>query len=512
MPIDEDARYSRFNYVDPPLLHTHLMENEKELEKHILQVQNEPDGYEVLFAQMALENVKVELRKVMMELEEEQSLMDRFRQPQAGMYQRIPPQLLAEPKEDTTTTTAIDESNAVVTVEGVDEDTIGRLRAISVGSETDGSARAAVARPGRSGSIDSRDSYGSNSERKRRPLLVLPASVYNEEGSYQMYQAEDGQLCFLSKFNMNCLMTEFSTFKPKDNNDNEKNDGAAPATATLQEGDDDVVGIEKATQTQRKRMPLPDYVEGNVVEIEPIHLTDELRRRMPFLAHLPIHTDISFVELDLSRILGDETKRKHKNEFERRRKKRKNKKDAEKRADKAIKAKEEQRINELKARIQRIDPNDDFFLATAAVPDSTPAFFGDDFGPSIASSSSGAAVGNNDTAVASSMGVTASNPYGSFRSIISTPSSMAMSEEAFPSLGGTARPQQQSLQTQTQAQAQQGWGSGWQAASGKPKPVDSVVAGVAVGSPTPRPGGGKRKKSKGKKIVLFSTGGHRGQG
>lgn len=39
-------------------------------------------------------------------------------------------------------------------------------------------------------------------------------------------------------------------------------------------------------------------------------LTLEMRRRLPFLGHLPVHCDIAFLELDMSDIVSTETSQK----------------------------------------------------------------------------------------------------------------------------------------------------------------------------------------------------------
>lgn len=39
-------------------------------------------------------------------------------------------------------------------------------------------------------------------------------------------------------------------------------------------------------------------------------LTPELRRRLPFLGHLPIHCDISFLELDMLGFVSEATSKK----------------------------------------------------------------------------------------------------------------------------------------------------------------------------------------------------------
>ena len=56
--------------------------------------------------------------------------------------------------------------------------------------------------------------------------------------------------------------------------------------------------------------PFPDFIEGRILEIENVHVTHEVRKRMPFLSHIPLYSDVVFVELDLNHILTEETRRK----------------------------------------------------------------------------------------------------------------------------------------------------------------------------------------------------------
>lgn len=48
-------------------------------------------------------------------------------------------------------------------------------------------------------------------------------------------------------------------------------------------------------------------VSLQVLEVETVKLTPELRRRLPFLGHLPIHCDISFLEVDMIGLVSEET-------------------------------------------------------------------------------------------------------------------------------------------------------------------------------------------------------------
>lgn len=47
-----------------------------------------------------------------------------------------------------------------------------------------------------------------------------------------------------------------------------------------------------------------------VLEVETVKLTPELRRRLPFLGHLPIHCDVSFLEVDMVGLVSEATAQK----------------------------------------------------------------------------------------------------------------------------------------------------------------------------------------------------------
>jgi hypothetical protein len=57
--------------------------------------------------------------------------------------------------------------------------------------------------------------------------------------------------------------------------------------------------METTPNERRRHDPLPDELDGVVLEVESLHLTPEMRKKIPVLSHLPFYTDILFVELDL---------------------------------------------------------------------------------------------------------------------------------------------------------------------------------------------------------------------
>jgi hypothetical protein len=314
--------------------------------------------------------------------------------------------------------------------------------------------------------------------------------------SVHLYQAEDGQLVFLNGFNMTCLLSDFSKGPPSDQQ--------APDGSDKGNSQDQCQEINNLV----KAAPLPDFLEGRVLEKETVHLTSDIRKRMPFLNHIPLFTDVVFVELDLNHVLSDETRRKFKNELTKRRKKRQSKAQEEKRADLLAQKEDQDRINARKARLQTVDPNDRFFhAAVAPPPPPEPALEGAEFGPVLGEESS-SLLPNRITSEAA---VAVQNDDGSQP----TPSSLfsfseaaqrantieefpaLSSSEAFPTLGSLPSP----------APKPRSGSSGWRSESSSSKMVASAAVDHGVAGVSPA---GKKKKKKGQKLVLFSTGGARG--
>jgi hypothetical protein len=457
LPTESDGAFSRFNYVDTAVYQVQLSANQCELEDKARELH--AGDMELLFVQMSLETVRNEMRRALEETEEEQTWTDRFRQHQAGIYQPISRFLLARQISESLDHKVLENEPSSQEAEG--SEGIGRFRGESMGSEGD-----RLGRPKRGYSIDSADSYERrHSRRPPRQLPHLQGSMYLEEGATQFYQASDGQICFLSNFNVQCLAAEFSINAPEE-----------PTGDTL-------------TALQRRKLqPLPDEIDGNVVEIQHVHLTPEMRKRIPCLSHLPVYTDAIFVELDLNRILSEETKQKFKGEFDKRRKRRKDKTNAEKREDMIAKQKEQERINSLKSRTQQIDPHDNFFQIVE------PVLLSDMDFPTVTAGDKG--ISSPTTRPQSGSRIT-------FSAIINTPSTRTLSLDAFPSLGSPAL-------TISTSPPQPSWGRGWHAADTTPKSLEEDQLSTSPAQSSEPIASGKGKKSKGKMIHLFSTGGHRG--
>jgi hypothetical protein len=261
---------------------------------------------------------------------------------------------------------------------------------------------------------------------------------------------------------MNCLRSEFSVSRP----------------------DEELVQQKLRQGRRRKLQPLPDTVTGKVLDVERVHLTPDLRQRYRFLSHLPVYSDICFVEISLGNVLSKETKKVFRKEFQKRKQARMNRLNAERREDERTRRKEEARINELKSRMQRIDPDDEFFHHSPVLPETVPT--GDEFGPAISSS------GGDSTTTTSPVRVQAAGvPEAgiSFSQICRSGQDFPNAQSAptdynFPALGSTP--------PSRTAPPPPIWGR----SPPKQDPTTAVED--------------KKKSPKGKNIVLFSTGSHRG--
>lgn len=421
---DVDATYSRFNYMDPDRYQAHLLRNLQEL-----QIQQPP----TLYHSLALQQVQTHYQEALEHAAAETTCQERFGQPGAGVARPHPIHLVAQ------------------AVGGEDTETISLERAASVDSED---ASHASRQRRRGDSMASQDSGASS--------RALTGSMYLEEGETTFYQSEDGRLCFLCSFDMSCLRADFAE--------------RVPSPQALQEA---------TTAAQRRKLaPLPDFVEGKILEVERVHLTPEKRQRYRFLSHLPLYTDVCLVELSLGHLLSKATKKAFSKDFHRRQQSRLKKTRTEQRQDARVQRQEEERIQELKARFQRIDPNDEFFQPV--VIESEPSFDGEDFGPSILA----AGGGGNDASNSTRAPAPPSEPGRSFLQITQQGGGLTdllpSNESAFPALGSSPPTRA--------APTPKPWGAGAKATASPPGASGAL---------------GKKKKKGGQNIVLFSTGGQR---
>lgn len=378
---DNDSHFCRFNYVDSTLLMKHL---EKELNQLQVKVKESSQYYPVehVFYVMAIQCVQVLQEKLVKESIEEIDLSDKMDQSSRLCYP----------------IRAVKVENSQLVAHHQQKPSKTDNKTAKKGIESKSNLR-------KDSSFDD-DSAPSELHNARDQADISSDSIYHDlvylnDNCSHFYQASDGQLAFLCKFNMNCLQHEYSVHFSdssmgvrKDENTNENEH-------------------DKNSYGNKAKLPLPDTIEGNVIDVETIHLTPDVRKRMPCLSHLPLYTDVQLVELNLNHqgchghghgrgipVLSPETREKFKKEFEKRKKLRRQKSKQEKTYDLKLKKQEEERIHKLKQRYQMIDPNDAFFHSSTTLPPDI-VLSGDDFGPQLglATNSSSNATVSTATAV-----------------------------------------------------------------------------------------------------------------
>eukprot|EP00978_Attheya_sp_CCMP212_P036914 scaffold170744_cov56-Attheya_sp.AAC.1 len=321
------------------------------------------------------------------------------------------------------------------------------------------------------------------SQHQQQALSI--GSMYLDKESSHFYQASDGQLCFLSAFNINCLAYEFSVHPPPPL---PNRDGTGEALSTMKASESD----------EKKRQPLPDVLEANVVDTECLHLTPDLRKRMPFLSHLPLYTYVTFCELNLQHLLSRRTKDKFRTELEKRRKQRLQKEAKDQKTEQKSKVQQEKRIQERMAqiKIQQPDPRDQFFHIPPSLEDMPSLIVPDN------NNTSSNHDGDQGRAQAQQQ-VPAPAP-GSVFSF----NTVCAKGGVWPGLGDMA-----ATKARTHSGSDDGssrrtapWGS-TPTTTTTTRPVPNTQTDVPLATSSTPATGGKRK---GKKVVLFSTGMHRG--
>jgi hypothetical protein len=207
----------------------------------------------------------------------------------------------------------------------------------------------------------------ATNSRKHLPILQAGTVPLNEESDeYLFYQSSDGQPCYLSGFDVACLMHEFSSIP----------------VVNYSSSQEVVEGISLC--------PLPDEITATIVEIEHLTVTPSLIKRKPFLSHLPLQSNVSFVEIDWysggekmnQALLSHGTLNKFRDEIHRRKAERIRTAKREEMSDKIARTKAEK--DEVRHRQellesnyyyrgggennsrQSIDPDDEFFRAPMA--------------------------------------------------------------------------------------------------------------------------------------------------
>jgi len=223
-------------------------------------------------------------------------------------------------------------------------------------------------------SKDTKNDRSQRRSKKGNNIERLKDTKYADDDCIHFYQSVDGQLCFLSNFNMSCLSHDYSQRNPKEQN----------------------IEVSDKANTHSTLPPFPDLIHGQVLDSEIVHLTPEIRKRMTFLSHLPLYTDIIFVELNLGIVLS--VKNPKKTEIDLRKKKRKAKRNSEKKLINKANIKEEIRIQKQKEQVHLVDENDQFFHSTLInTRDEKLQLNGDDFGPVLQSTGSHTAPMDNSS-------------------------------------------------------------------------------------------------------------------
>jgi hypothetical protein len=127
-----------------------------------------------------------------------------------------------------------------------------------------------------------------------------------------LYQIGDGRRVFLHPINVKCLQLEYgaAAAAAAASGDGGSADNVAVDASTGADGSSNIPGStinnnssssSSSSSSSNTRRGLPRVVSGVVVEVEEgVKVTHELRRRCAFLRHLPLHCDVTFVELDVS--------------------------------------------------------------------------------------------------------------------------------------------------------------------------------------------------------------------
>ncbi|KAL3943513.1 MAG: hypothetical protein SGBAC_002408 [Bacillariaceae sp.] len=425
---DSDEKFSRFNYVSPSVYLSLVYQNRTELEREAKSLpQNCLDR---VFVQMALEMVLKDIQTAEIEAPTEETFQQDMVKPTSGFYQ----QLLPDPLLTST------------------------QRYSSVGSEKEASENGNM------------KSSGVGKPKKNK-LERYAGNLYMDEAStLEYYQSEDGQLVFLSGFNMNCLLADFRRGRPEE-------------------------------FEEEFRFPLPDKIKGRILETDRKNMTPELQKRLPFLSHLPLYVDFVFVELDLNHLLTEQAKEKYKTEFSKRRKRRQSKVKAEKKADKAKEREEMERINARRSRLQIIDPEDNFFQPFVPEEFNLGA---ENFDATLTGDATSDSLGTSPPLSSSPRIQSPPQNQGlNFMAAARDNGLVVSSTEAFPTLGSaTSNTNSGACSSNPAAMSSRG--------GAKPLPHQNYPALPSTG--VKKAPGGKKKGKGGKGQLLFSTGGQRGSG
>ena len=311
--IDADAKYSRFNYVDPELYHASLVANQGELQREMKIAIGAAGAMERIYLSLAMEIVLGEQQKAQRESAEEKSLIARFASSNSGMYQPQSPALVFEEKgndvfDSNSSSSCHNLPSHETDIIGKTDNENGNINGNSNYDSKKTTESSLVQQRYRGDSIDSYKSIGShksvdtastpcsnpqnegsdtavgqspscssnNKPTRRKPRKQVHGSMYlDTSDAVHLYQSEDGQLVFLNGFSMTCLLSDFSKGPP-----------VAPESLLLNDvaednPDKNNEGEKHRGKSHVQQAPLPDFIEGRVLEKENVHMTSEIRKRCP---------------------------------------------------------------------------------------------------------------------------------------------------------------------------------------------------------------------------------------
>lgn len=135
---------------------------------------------------------------------------------------------------------------------------------------------------------------------------IVPVSTASNQNGFYFYQSSDGQHLYLHSVNVRMLQTMFG-------------------------------GLEHAPKT----------IAGRILQKESCSMTEELRKRLKYLQHLPVTCQIEVVEIELAAIISDEVMNKFKDELAQRQRNRQRRAREERKREKYIDRENERRIGKI---------------------------------------------------------------------------------------------------------------------------------------------------------------------
>ena len=159
-----------------------------------------------------------------------------------------------------------------------------------------------------------------------------------------LYQQQQGHLSFLHPLCMRALLQQQSqlqhSISSKDRNTSDEDNSIIVEDIQLEEKSS-IVALENMCDG------LPCTINGTVLDIDTCCVTQEIRKRYPFIRHLPLHTVFSLVEIDMSNVLLPSTYDQFRDQFDQREAERKIKR---LKKQKQVR-KEKKRANEIEAQV-----------------------------------------------------------------------------------------------------------------------------------------------------------------